>query len=343
MIANQGLQTQRAPRRHGSSLARKGWFTSNFVFIVLPITLFLIVSIMIFISINSDVFSDKYENGNGKLRYLRGPVGLLPILERKHEKKKVTPAVPNHLILVPGHAAMHIEKLFLADHSDNAWYLLPYQRKQGYPNIITSHIEKSIKLLHNDSNALLLFSGGQTRHDVGPISEAASYYYLAEYKQWIDDRNRERIFLEEFARDSFENFLFSICRFYEITHEYPTHITIVGFDFKESRYVNLHRKALHYPMNNVTYIPMRAPNPFNQEQAEDGEKMAYEEFISDLYGCNDHALREKRFIRNPFHRSIPYTLSCPEMKALLEWCGSTLIDTRHIPWVPSRSINSSFI
>lgn len=344
MFSNQGLTPARSPRRHSSNYSQKGWTTTSFILVALPVTMFLAVIVMIFISINSDLFSEKYENIDGKLKHLRGPTGLfrsfpaiIPILENQQEKKKPAPIIPTHLIMVPGHAAMHIERLPSADHSDEAWYLLSYQKNQGYPKIIASHIERSIELVRNDTNALLLFSGGQTRHDVGPISEAASYYYLGEYKHWIDHKLQERIFLEEFARDSFENFLFSICRFYEITHDYPTHITIIGFDFKKDRYLQLHRKALQYPEENITYIAMKASDPFDQEHAEEGEKLAYEEFVHDLYGCNDHALREKRFIRNPFHRSIPYTLSCPEMKALLEWCGSSLIDPKHIPWLPSSS------
>lgn len=43
----------------------------------------------------------------------------------------------------------------------------------------------------------------------------------------------ERISTETFARDSFENVVFLICRFYEIFGTYPERITIVGFEFKE--------------------------------------------------------------------------------------------------------------
>jgi len=86
---------------------------------------------------------------------------------------------------------------------------------------------------------VLIFSGGQTRKDVGPTSEAASYYYLAQHQKWIPETNknsknnnkspvvasasqnenginnasttpppRNRVYLEEFARDSLENLLF---------------------------------------------------------------------------------------------------------------------------------------
>jgi len=57
----------------------------------------------------------------------------------------------------------------------------------------------------------------------------------------------ERVISEEFARDSYENFLFSLCRFYEITERYPEKITVIGFGFKERRFIDLHRKAIRFP------------------------------------------------------------------------------------------------
>ena len=238
----------------------------------------------------------------------------------------------SHLIIVPGHAALHIDKLGKADYEDEAWYLLSYQKNKGFPNIISSHILKSLEVAESDSNSVIIFSGGETRHDVGPLSEAASYYFLAEYKGWISKQMSNRIFLEEYARDSFENLLFSICRFHEVMDAYPQRITIVGFDFKQHRYATLHRKAIHYPESNFSYIGLHAPDPFDQAQAESGEQEAFREFEKDLYGCNDHVLHEKRLKRNPFHRSIPYELSCPDLKALIEFCGPDLIDSHLVPW-----------
>jgi hypothetical protein len=57
--------------------------------------------------------------------------------------------------------------LILADKSDAAWYLLPYQLNQGFPTIIKSHIQKGIELSNKDLDSILLFSGGQTRRDTG--------------------------------------------------------------------------------------------------------------------------------------------------------------------------------
>jgi hypothetical protein len=46
------------------------------------------------------------------------------------------------------------------------------------------------------------------------------------------------------ARDSFENLLFSLCRFHELTGCYPTDVTVVSFEFKRWRFSNLHRQAV---------------------------------------------------------------------------------------------------
>eukprot|EP01038_Epipyxis_sp_PR26KG_P005874 gene5874-8101_t len=242
---------------------------------------------------------------------------------------------PTHCVIVAGHAVMRLSKLSVADKDDSGWYLLAYQRDQGFPSIITSHIKKGIELMKTDPNALLLFSGGETRRDVGPISEAASYYFLAEDKKWMSgDLITNRVFLEEYARDSFENLMFSVCRFREITGKYPQKITVIGFDFKSSRFTNLHRKAIAYPSNNFTYIGIKSTHPnFNQDRAVRGEQDSLESFRKDLYGCIDPTLYSKRDIRNPFKRTVPYPLACPEMKELLKWCGPELIPNKYIPWI----------
>ncbi len=267
----------------------------------------------------------------------------------------------NHLIVVAGHAVMRLSHLADADRSDDGWYLLDYQKGQGYPSIITSHIQAGINVASKDSSSILLFSGGQTRKDVGPLSEAASYYYLAEEKQWISDSGEststtttsnggttigqlspssstlhDRIYLEEYARDSFENLLFSVCRYYELTNMYPQHITMIGFDFKRQRFTDLHRMAIQYPANNFTYLGIESPqDKFDQHRAEQGEEVVLNEFRKDLYGCNNEELAHKRIARNPFHRTIPYELACPGMRELLDWCGPQVIDSKQIPWALS--------
>lgn len=259
----------------------------------------------------------------------------------------------NHLIIVPGHSAIHIQKIASAATSDNSWYLLPYQTNQQFPKIIMSHIRKGLELLEWDESSLLVFSGGQTRNDVGPISEAASYYYVAKETQTISSDMLSRMALEEYARDSYENLLFSICRFKEMIDRYPTKITIVGFDFKKDRFMKMHRAALRFPESAFNYIGLHVNTPgFRYDNALKGENDVLAAFSKDLYGCGhmdnaegsagivvgenvnnrtvttrfnptgagSTALYAKKQARNPFRRSVPYGVSNPSLFSLINIC-----------------------
>jgi len=242
-------------------------------------------------------------------------------------------ALYDRLVVVACHAVVRVSELPNAKFSDGAWYLLDYQKNQGFPAIITSHIQTGLDELAQDSSALLIFSGGETRGDVGPMSEAASYYYAAETLHGGNSAIKSRIFLEEYARDSFENLLFAICRFKEVSGHYPRHVTVVGFDFKAERFSTLHRSAIGYPLHAFDYKGLRAPAPFDQQHAVEGERTARASFDTDLYGCRGN-LRTKRRARDPFHRTVPYELSSPELIPLLEWCGPGLFrGMSGLPWV----------
>eukprot|EP01036_Dinobryon_divergens_P029685 gene29685-38814_t len=208
---------------------------------------------------------------------------------------EVSAALPTHLIVVAGHAVMRLSNMKIASKSD----------------------------------------------DGCPLSEAASYYYLASENKWIDPKSNmvNNIYLEEYARDSFENLLFSICRFREVVGSYPKSISVVGFDFKGKRFSEFHRKALGFPESNFTYIGLQSSEQSpkftgeNQRRALLGESAALASFTTDLYGCNNPELRDKRNLRNPFRRTIPYSLACPEIKDLLAWCGPDLFkDLNSLPW-----------
>lgn len=182
---------------------------------------------------------------------------------------------------------------------------------------------------------------------MGPITEGASYFRVADaLNLWearernesivdISNNVRARTATEEFATDSFENLLFSICRFYEVTGSYPKHITMVSFSFKEHRFRNLHVPALLWPDSQFSYIGVD-PDPhtgFNLNRASEGESMnAAKPFRSDPYGCSTPVLQQKRKDRNPFRRTPPYELSCPDMRAILHWCGPQIIE-ENMPWV----------
>ena len=129
----------------------------------------------------------------------------------------------HHLILVPGHA-IWIGCEATEATRDADWILEPMQ-KGGSVKTFISHITHASQLAVQDPEALLIYSGGQTRAH-SDMSEATSYARLAKagdiYAQFVkDDPDHrfgiefERVTTEEYALDSFENILFSIARFKE--------------------------------------------------------------------------------------------------------------------------------
>ena len=270
----------------------------------------------------------------------------------------------NHLVIVPGHSVIDVNQFFTGSAvKESAWKLLDYQEHQGLPEIISTHINTAINITLRDNRALLIFSGGQTRIDAGPISEGLSYYLYSKRLELLQNIET-RVATEEFARDSYENLLFSICRFFEMAGVYPSKITVVGFDFKMNRFRDLHRKAIKYPLEHFEYVsldPTISYPAFDALKARLGESAAFQAFNKDLYGCAKQAsisigahesisalrganqvqhvseppsgeLLAKRLSRNPFHRTIPYDFSCPDIDRLLHWCGPDIFSSNLLPW-----------
>jgi hypothetical protein len=258
----------------------------------------------------------------------------------KHSSKLDGPwAQYNDLIIVPCHGVYMFPLNESADAITDAhhWILFsPFQ----FP-VIRNHIQTASKLLEGNPRALVIFSGGMTEIDV-PYSEAISYYRLGQYI----GMPLERIFLEEAARDSYENLLFSLCRFFEVTGRYPHMVTVVGFDFKKDRIGRVHRDAIRFPPERLDYVGIDYPleGPFGEgykekhadwlRQATQGEKRyASSLFQTDLYGCNDQLL-QKRFKRDPFRRHsnvLGLQMSCPELSGLLAHCGKKVF-SGPLPW-----------
>ena len=70
----------------------------------------------------------------------------------------------------------------------------------GQAHSFIEHIQAGIQHAEHDPDALLLFSGGQTRKAAGPRSEAEGYWLVAEAaKWWGSSMVRERAFTEECA------------------------------------------------------------------------------------------------------------------------------------------------
>lgn len=146
--------------------------------------------------------------------------------------------------------------------------------------------------------------------------------------------------IEDAALDSFQNVLFSIARFRELTGAYPTRITVVGHGFKRRRFEELHRLAIRWPKLRFTYEGVPLGSEADEREAAAGEVRffkifgpnsvshlstfrqltnAFSPFSGDLYGCHV-SLAQKRAGRNLHMRTHGYHTGAPELRELLEWC-----------------------
>lgn len=89
-----------------------------------------------------------------------------------------------NLVMVAGHSVYTSSSCEKVDKED-AWFLESYQKHRGQAATFVTHIQKGIEITAKDNDALLLFSGGETRKDAGPRSEAQSYWTVAESKGWF--------------------------------------------------------------------------------------------------------------------------------------------------------------
>jgi hypothetical protein len=235
-----------------------------------------------------------------------------------------------HLVVVAGHAvytAAGRDERTLADEA--SWFLEPFQH--GQLSTMLSHIRRGVELAAADNASLLLFSGGETRASAGPRSEAASYWEAADASAWFGrPQVRGRAALEAQARDSFENLLFSVCRFRELSGSYPELITVVSFAFKRWRFEELHRAALRFPRSRFGFEGLDPPGL--PPSVLEGEKArSAKPFERDPYGCADAGLQQKRRERNPFRRSVSYPQGCPELAPLFAHCTPELY-RGPLPW-----------
>ncbi|CCC11324.1 hypothetical protein SMACR_04027 [Sordaria macrospora] len=165
------------------------------------------------------------------------------------------PPLPNHLIIVCGHAIWLDGPANGWDESE--WLIEPY--KKGETPTFIAHIKAGVEELAKDDRAVLMFSGGPTRPET-PLSEAQSYYNLALANSFFGLSPAsspsttaaacsftDRIHLEERALDSYYNILFSLIHYWRVVHPqhaWPERITIVSHTFKRNRLVDGHCAAI---------------------------------------------------------------------------------------------------
>mmetsp|Transcript_1408 Transcript_1408/g.2106 ORF Transcript_1408/g.2106 Transcript_1408/m.2106 type:complete len:326 (-) Transcript_1408:378-1355(-) len=240
------------------------------------------------------------------------------------------------LIVVAGHSVFTGANFEDADDFKSPWILMSYQEKQ-LPAFL-NHIRAGVEIAANNEKALLVFSGGETRLEGGPRSEAQSYWWVADAHGWFGKPSsvRDRAVTEEHARDSFENLLFSICRFKEVVGSYPETITVISFTFKKQRFETLHREAIRWPSDKFHYVGVDVDqnHPMPQDVYDGEKKNSLIPFKKDPYGCQG-VLALKKSTRNPFKKQISYPKGCPDIAGLFNHCDETLYEGP-LPWTSNH-------
>lgn len=234
-----------------------------------------------------------------------------------------------NLVLVAGHAIYVGKENSDADH-DEHWILKSFQK--GESSRYIEHIRFGVELAASLPNAMIIFSGGQTRREAGPRSEAQSYWLLADQFAWWQKLEvRDRATTEEFACDSFQNMLFGIARFRECSGHYPLSIDIVGWEYKRGRF-DFHRQTIRWPASGRYYRYHGVNNPADRITYMEGETKVMASFKKNPFGLEKDIL-SKRIERNPFKRQSPYAISCPEIGALLNHQKPNGIELKsRFPW-----------
>ncbi|KAJ7209624.1 hypothetical protein GGX14DRAFT_551157, partial [Mycena pura] len=242
----------------------------------------------------------------------------------------------SHLIVVPGHAIWQGTNPDLRMKADE-WAFQSFQANQDVSqssrlDVFFQHISSAAELALEDEHSLVVFSGGQTQR-ASTTTEGESYLRLALKAGLFRSDTFRRATSENHALDSFQNLLFSIARFHEFTGHYPYKITVVGYEMKRARFIELHRAAIRWPDNRFHYIGIDAPG--DNSLARQGERQnGYLPYVSDLYGCHTF-LANKRRQRNYAARYPSYHFSNPQLAPLLSWCPQdhTEMFGGTLPWL----------
>lgn len=241
-----------------------------------------------------------------------------------------------HAIVVCGHAVytggVTLQPTVDAE-LDEYWTLQSFQQGEG--KYFIDHIRSGVELAAEDNSSLLIFSGGQTRYPE-ILSEAQGYFQIAQLFNFFEQTQvRSRTTTEEFSRDSYDNVLFSLARFYECTGRFPEHLTIISWLFKQKRFQH-HATTVSWPMHRFTFFGIGTPDDL--QAALTSEARALSAFKADPAGTGKDgtSLGKKKASRNPYRRQHGYETSCTPLAPILRWTAATPFPTDQVPWSMSK-------
>lgn len=241
-----------------------------------------------------------------------------------------------------------------ANTGEHEWIMQDFQRsdpsmhKPSEHETFIAHVLTAAMIAQHAPQTLLIFSGGKTTP--ADRSEAHGYGLILEHMV----RNNASLFsrtihyaCEEYSTDSYQNLLFSILRFRQLTGAYPQLITVITHAFKERRFLEQHAPAIKWPGERIRVQGVNPPftlDELNFTQKGERER-AYNQFNEDPYGVRS-PLSQKRRARNwnpeKAHIFLGYGLEQPIFQ-LLEWMGGVSgweVFPAQLPWERPRNITS---
>lgn len=193
------------------------------------------------------------------------------------DRKDISPKYP---LILCCHCVYHEGEIYSEFPEDKAIY--------------EQQLRESIKALQEGNYEVLVISGGYTKKEVEK-SEAQGML------DWAHDLelnlNTEKVLLEEYSRDSFENVLFSMCRFYLEYKQFPESVGVCSWKSKERRF-RIVGKALRLP--NYSFLGIGEKRELEEVEAE-----LLDIIINDPFHRNS-SLALKRQQRDPWGKGNPY-------------------------------------
>ncbi|SCU95608.1 LAME_0F12750g1_1 [Lachancea meyersii CBS 8951] len=263
--------------------------------------------------------------------------------------------VKSHLIIVPCHSLWKIDNGLEPGNygqSFKHWFLAPFQHEgRDHLSFVMHSLLAINELLDDTEHSLLLFSGSCTKKEAGTVSEAQSYFlharkllnavsygfdlplaFTSHEDIWkycvlinkkmksqsltVDELFASHISVEEFALDSLDNLLYSLVKFRSLTSNDASRVTISGFGFKKTRFLELHAVAIDYRPSQINYISYE-PQPISIDPKEleaYKQNLEHQEmnsalipFRADWYATKSPLL-DKKCQRNPFNLTPDYSL-----------------------------------
>lgn len=139
---------------------------------------------------------------------------------------------------------------------------------------------------------------------------------------------QSRATTEEFSRDSYDNVLFSIARFYECVGALPQKLTILSWAFKKKRFLH-HTETIGWPASRFQFVGVSTPDDLQTALTKEAKTLI--QFKTDATG-HGAVLGKKKMARNPYRRHHGYKTTCPDLANLLDWTATTPFPKDQVPW-----------